>query len=247
MHGDVMKKSIKITAIITLLLVFILIIILFKFNFFKRNNYEKRTDPIELLLDDLDLKKVDNLMIVAHPDDDMIWGGGHLIKDDYLVICVTCGTVQKRVDEFKSVMSETDDKYLMLGYPDLTDGKRDDWSTVYSNIEYDIEKIIQYKKWKMIVTHNPDGEYGHQHHKMTNKIVTDKSVKNNKEENLYYFGKYYTKNEKEKLNYTIPELDKDILEKKKEILKLYTSQKKVIDSFSHMLPHEDFISYQNWS
>ena len=243
-----MKKSIKILVICLLFIVLVGLILFYKFYVFKKvNYYKKRTDSIEVLLDKANLDKVDNLMIVAHPDDDMIWGGGHLIEDNYLVVCVTCGGVKTRVEEFHSVMKATNNSYIMLNYPDLTNGKRDDWTAVYSDIEYDIEKIINYKDWNMIVTHNPDGEYGHQHHKMTNKIVTDKSLKNNKEDLLYYFGKYYTKNEKENLNDTIPEIDKDLLEEKKEILKLYVSQKKVIDGFSHMLPHENFVSYQNWS
>ena len=44
---------------------------------------------------DKDLKKIDfskynKLMIVAHPDDETLWGGGHLIDGDYVVVCVTC-------------------------------------------------------------------------------------------------------------------------------------------------------------
>lgn len=243
-----MKKIIVTLLKILLFLIFIFSFTLKEFYVIKKEHKNNnRMESVENLINKIDLKKVDNLMIVAHPDDDMIWGGGHLIEDNYLVICITCGTVKKRVKEFQNVMNETNDKYIMLGYPDLTEGKRDDWASSYSKIENDIEYIIKFKKWKMIVTHNPDGEYGHQHHKMTNRIVTDKSIKNNIEDSLYYFGKYYTKNEKEKLNYTIPEIDKDIFEEKKKVLKLYVSQKKVIDSFSHMLPHEDFISYHNWS
>ena len=32
-------------------------------------------------------KKI-NLMIVAHPDDETLWGGAHLIEDNYYVVCV---------------------------------------------------------------------------------------------------------------------------------------------------------------
>ena len=40
-------------------------------------------------LDTLDLKGIDRLMIVAHPDDESLWGGAHLAKDRYLVVCLT--------------------------------------------------------------------------------------------------------------------------------------------------------------
>ena len=128
----------------------------------------------------------DKLMIVAHPDDETFWGGAHLIEDNYLVVCITCGTVKRRVEEFKKAMSITNDKYIMLGYPDLTKGKKDDWSKVHVNIKSDLEKIINYKNWEMIVTHNPYGEYGHIHHIMTNRMVTELSDK----DVLYYFGYY---------------------------------------------------------
>ncbi len=36
-------------------------------------------------LDALDLDGYDKVMFVAHPDDDLLWGGRHLIEDDYLV------------------------------------------------------------------------------------------------------------------------------------------------------------------
>ena len=90
-------------------------------------------------------KGINKLMIVAHPDDETFWGGAHLIEDNYLVVCITCGTVKRRVEEFKKAMSITNDKYIMLGYPDLTKGKKDDWSKVHVNIKSDLEKIINYK------------------------------------------------------------------------------------------------------
>ena len=138
----------------------------------------------------LDLTNVDNLMIVAHPDDDYIWGGSHLIDDDYLVVCITCGVKRVRALEFKKAMDKTGDKYIMLGYPDKTNGKRDNWDLVYDDITKDLKKIIEYKNWNIIVTHNPDGEYGHIHHKMTSNIVTSLTG-----DNLYYFGRYYKKDD----------------------------------------------------
>ena len=39
----------------------------------------------------IDNSKADKLMIVAHPDDDVIWGGAHLMDGDYYVVCITNG------------------------------------------------------------------------------------------------------------------------------------------------------------
>ena len=36
-------------------------------------------------INQIDLKQCQKLMIVAHPDDEKIWGGSHLLKGHYLV------------------------------------------------------------------------------------------------------------------------------------------------------------------
>ena len=36
----------------------------------------------------LDLSQAKKLMIVAHPDDETLWGGAHLLEGDYLIVCL---------------------------------------------------------------------------------------------------------------------------------------------------------------
>lgn len=36
---------------------------------------------------------------------------------------------------------------------------------------------MKYKHWGMVATHNPDGEYGHIHHKMTSRLMTESYYK----------------------------------------------------------------------
>lgn len=43
--------------------------------------------------------KPESLMIVAHPDDETIWGGSHLINGNYTVLCITNGNKKKRIYE----------------------------------------------------------------------------------------------------------------------------------------------------
>ena len=43
------------------------------------------------------------LMIVAHPDDETLWGGGKLFKDRYFVVCLTNGYHSRRANEFKKL------------------------------------------------------------------------------------------------------------------------------------------------
>ena len=47
-------------------------------------------------INQIDLKQCQKLMIVAHPDDETIWGGSHLLKGHYLVVCLTNGNNEKR-------------------------------------------------------------------------------------------------------------------------------------------------------
>lgn len=182
-----------------------------------------------------------NLMVVAHPDDDLLFGGTELMNNDYVVVCVTCGTSETRLKEFKKMMNYFNDEYIALGYPDLVNGQRSDWNEDYNLITRDIENIINLKDWDKIVTHNPEGEYGHIHHKMTNRIVTglveDKS-------NLYYFNKthslkYYQEN-------NIPKtIDKKISDKKKKLFdEYYKSQVNL--SVRFLSDYEKVTLYDEW-
>ncbi len=207
-------------------------------------SYYKKTHEIHPDFHKLNLDGYDKLMIVAHPDDEILWGGEKLIEDNYVVVCVTCGVVQRRVNEFVKVMNETNDKYIMLGYPDKTNGERDNWDTSYDAITKDIKEIVNLKDWELIVVHNPDGEYGHQHHKMTSAITT-KVVEN--KDILYYFGHYYTK-KKISSHYEelIPMKDKTLKEKKR-IIGLYRSQRFIQTSFDQMFPYENWLTYNEWN
>ncbi|MDD8049602.1 MAG: PIG-L family deacetylase [Thomasclavelia sp.] len=184
-----------------------------------------------------------NLMIVAHPDDESIFGGYHLSKKKYLVVCITAGKNKKRVKEFKKAMKYYKDDYMMLGFPDKTNGKRNNWHKCKSKITFKLSKIINEKNWKCIVTHNPDGEYGHIHHKMTSKIVTNLITNKNK---LFYFNKYFKRNDLLQ-NKRKPILNYQKTKKKvKQLYKCYPSQSKVIDHLYHIIDLEKFIPYKQW-
>ena len=219
-------------------------VVFFIFTIFMCFVIYKKTPIKKTDVNNLDLSNIHNLMIVAHPDDETIWGGAHLLEDNYLVVCITCGTDRTRVEEFKKALSISSDSYVMLGYPDKTNNKRDDWSKVYDNIVKDIERIIALKKWDTIVTHNEDGEYGHIHHKMTNNIVKSVYENNKITSHLYFFGKYYNKNDidlyKERL-IPIDNNSKDI--KINKMLSVYKSQSFITDYFGHMFNYENWQEY----
>lgn len=194
----------------------------------------------------IDLNRAKKLMIVAHPDDETIWGGAHLLESDYLVVCITCGADKTRVKEFKKVMKETDDQYIMLGYPDKVLGIRSSWKEDEIKIYNDLQQIISLKDWDLIVTHNVNGEYGHIHHKKTNKIVTQIYNDYNITEPLYFFGKYYTKGNLAKLENKPKEIDEELYKKKVDnLIEVYESQSFIKESFNQMFRYEDWIKYEN--
>lgn len=191
----------------------------------------------------INLSSAKKLMIVAHPDDEVLWGGAHLLEDDYLVVCATCGRSRKRAIEFIRAMKTTNDQYIMLGYPDKTHGQRDNWNSCYDDVTNDLKKIIELKDWDTIVTHNPDGEYGHIHHKMLSKITTD--ILDNKEK-LYYFGEYFIKKNTAEKTSKISPIDDRYINEKKKLISIYISQSFIQKSFNHIYNYEDWKSYEEW-
>lgn len=238
------KKLKKITSFLKTNWFSILLILLVSIGLeIKIYSYFYKPYKVDKDFSKIDLDGYNKLMIVAHPDDEMLWGGAHLIEDNYLVVCVTCGGIKERVNEFTSVMHATNDRYIMLGYPDKTNGARDNWDSVRKDIIKDIEDIVNLKEWEIIVTHNPQGEYGHIHHKMTSSITTEVVQDKTK---LYYFGRYHSKKKISEYYNTMAPINDKYLKEKKEILGLYRSQYFIQTSFDHMFAYEDWESYKEW-
>lgn len=189
-------------------------------------------------LAELDLTGITHLMIVAHPDDETLWGGAHIADGGYLVVCITNGYNATRSAEFQAVMQASNNVGLILSYPDKVAGKRDDWTHVRSQIQTDLEKVMTYQPWEDIVTHNAKGEYGHIHHKMTHQIVTALYDANQLQEPLYVFGKYYCAVTLPDVQDSLTPISDDALQQKEALLQLYTSQAHTIQNLSHMNPYE---------
>lgn len=206
---------------------------------------EKKGELTKQKLDSMNLKGFDKLMIVSHPDDETFWGGGHLMKGKYLVVCITNGHNAVRKTEFNNAMAVSRDKAIILEYPDLSDGDRDNWEYCNVAIKKDIDLLVNYKNWTEIVTHNPDGEYGHVHHKMVDQYTTKICQDSNKFDKLYYFGKFWRTNE-------IPDgiesnLSTEALLGKHKMINSYTSQMASFESkWKQMEKFEFWIKAENW-
>lgn len=199
-------------------------------------------------LEERDIGSADKLMIVAHPDDDVLWGGAHLMEGGYFVVVVTNANNAVRKQEYDKMLEKSGNRGMILSYPDKSYGKKDSWKHNKDGIRKDLEKIISYKHWDLIVTHNPEGEYGHIHHKMTNGFVTDiyEANKEKLDTSLYYFGRYYTKTKIGDVDASIPYITDEQLKFKEDLLTVYKSQSKTVDMFSHMNRHEDWVLCEDW-
>lgn len=218
-----------------LIVIFVIVIVIFVLFILGGNLHNNK--KMLSMINPNDYRDYDNLMIVAHPDDETLWGFNDLDKKKFLVVCVTCGRNRIREREIETAMKMTDDKLISLGYTDKFLKRRSHWKFSYNNIEYDLDTIIKMKKWNMIVTHNKDGEYGHMHHKMVHDMVSDIHP-----QNLSYFGKYYTKSKIRLLDKQVLDryrLDDRTLKYKNKVLDRYKSQRRVRGMFSHMVPYEN--------
>lgn len=220
-----------------------IIIIVFTTISFIMSSYYSSLTNITVDYSKIDLNEIDNLMIVSHPTDEILFGGSHLLEDNYLVVCITCGTDKELTHDFIDVLQKTKDKYIILGYPEYSNDERENWSNYKNNIKEDITKIIKLKDWSTIVTHNPEGEYGSLQHKLTSQIVTSISPK----KKLYYFGKYYTKksivNEQNKLS----QINQNRLNQKIKLIGMYKTETYIQTEFNHMYKYEEWIKYKEWS
>ena len=183
------------------------------------------------------------LMIVAHPDDETIFGGKHLSEGAYFIVCLTNRDNSVRKAEFTAMLDSTKNEGVILDFPDKRFGKRDNWEHHKEKIKKLITHYVESKDWESITTHNSEGEYGHIHHKMTHQFVTAVCEKNNLTDNLYYFAPYYKKQELNK-HILAPMSDEDLKAKIK-LTEIYLSQEKVCNNLKHIFPYEEWTSYKD--
>lgn len=165
---------------------------------------------------------IDKLMFVAHPDDESIFGGAALLREQgWKVICLTNGKDSIRSKEFHQVMKQAGASYEIWDYPDIYGGSFD-----VQLVGKDLRKVIGKYRSSRIVTHNLCGEYGHTQHKSLSKILHDQG-----HDNLYVFD---TSND------VIPF---SLLQKKLNLLSIYRSQMHVIKKLMPYILYEKIVRY----
>ena len=140
-------------------------------------------------------------MIVAHPDDEALFGGAELLSHpkEYKVVVV---------DEYHN---EVRKKELIASMEFIGIEEYEHWTGYKGGEDYHREKLIyellrvlRERKYKKIVTHNKQGEYGHP-----------------RQELLWCFDKNHDER-----------LPQELLIKKRDLLKVYGSQTDVLNWFS---------------
>jgi LmbE family N-acetylglucosaminyl deacetylase len=107
------------------------------------------------------------LMIVAHPDDESLFGGEALTSSaGWTVVCVTNGTSEERRREFIAAMTSIGANYTMLSHFDhLNSGN------FSPRLGEQLAALIAEFPYEIVVTHNERGEYGHPQHRAVHREV----------------------------------------------------------------------------
>jgi LmbE family N-acetylglucosaminyl deacetylase len=220
------------------------------------------------------------IIICAHPDDEMLFSGQLLVEDNmWKIICVTSyewnGCQQKNLNDFKRIMKELNINYEIWDYIDYGFNpeyeKRNTFEHYNKNntIENQLEELLTQQYYTQIVTHNPNGEYGHPQHIALSYIVFNICKKHSLLDKLYNFDltiigrekriqrnvnhNYYNSSYKEIIftqNITNErEYSKDILEKKIKYCNYYTKAKNLLSiTLKEFRDHSTITkcNYQKW-
>ena len=131
-------------------------------------------------------KPFDKLLIVAHPDDETLWGYHELQKNNgWKIICITNANNPTRVAEITSIAKHFGAALEVWNF-------RDHYLNynMHPKIYKELSDAINQPNIKKVLTHNSLGEYGHIQHKKISQIVQTVSKKP-----TYVFS--YTNNKKE--------------------------------------------------
>ena len=110
--------------------------------------------------------KQNTLMLIAHPDDEVLFGYTDLLNASELtVLCFTNGNNPIRSNEFMRVISALKGKGIILNY---NDSLHDYWPLLRND---ECVNLIPRGNYECVVSHNGFGEYGHKQHIRVNSIA----------------------------------------------------------------------------
>lgn len=116
----------------------------------------------------------DKLLIVAHPDDEVLWGGMNLLlQPGWFVVCASHVNDPVRSREFYKTMSFCNvTKYVMYDVKEeYTEDESESDRMFYATLFEKGLRDLSSRPWKLVLTHNDRGEYGHEHHRTVHRLV----------------------------------------------------------------------------
>ena len=155
---------------------------------------------------------IEKLMITAHPDDEALFGGAELLTHptEYKVVVVDEYHDKIRRKEFKASM-----KFIGIKEYEHWTGYKGGEDYHREKLIYELLRLLRERDWVKIVTHNKQGEYDHPRHRALHEILNHL-----RPDILWQFNKRKKR------------LSTNILIKKRNLLKVYGSQREVLDWFS---------------
>ena len=110
-------------------------------------------------------------IIVAHPDDEIIWAGGFVLQHrdwDWCVLALCRADDPDRAPKFRRVCE-------LIGVDgaisDLDDSNPLQPIDPHSEIGGRVLERLGGREWDLVLTHGPNGEYGHERHRQTHQVV----------------------------------------------------------------------------
>jgi LmbE family N-acetylglucosaminyl deacetylase len=155
------------------------------------------------------------LMIIAHPDDEILFGYHDIYHNDVTIICMTNANNKIRLYEFNEVAKMARFSGFMLSLKDGINETCDNY-TVNEIIDIYIKPLIK-TEYNKIVSHDEFGEYGHKQHKKVNEISKELSKILN-----IPFSTFRERAKKSDLD------NKDYCDTQDKLINIYKSQKNII-------------------
>ena len=157
------------------------------------------------------MNKIDKIMIVAHPDDEALFGGAELLTqpNEYKVVVLDEYHNDIRRREFLDSM-----RFIGIHEYEHWTGYKGKEDYFREKLIYELLRGLSVRDYNKIVSLNNNGEYGHPRHRACHDVLAHL-----RPELLWCFDR----GEK---------LDDKIIEKKRKLLKVYKSQEDILDWFN---------------
>jgi LmbE family N-acetylglucosaminyl deacetylase len=112
-----------------------------------------------------------NLVIAAHPDDEVFWAGLTLAGGEWSAAVLTHRSTNWRREAFEKAMTTLDIPGAIFDLDD-THG-RSQTAAELDALRTLLTRLVSLPHLTDVMTHSPDGETGHAFHKLVSEIVTE--------------------------------------------------------------------------